>query len=730
MDDFRYRPLDPQRPSFRLLKLLKGNTIEIECEIFHDSISDHATPYEALSYTWGCTDLVMCIKLNRKKLWITENLYAALQCLRYHDRDRVLWIDAVCIDQSNLEERSQQVQEMGMIFSFAKQVIFWLGRPTADAVLLLDALSELETKIVSCTREDLIGNDVQRKKLWSSAQSTANGRDCDESSRQRQRAGLQSLLRRPWFRRVWILQEVAKAQSAVVCSGMWSISAHIFALAPSLLDVDTDTHVQSILNIMPGPARANSWWSRERDLFNLLLKFRASKATDMRDMVFALIGMSTEPADHPLLCVDYNKPLPEVLHNTLRYWFQSPAILLDQGQVLHFLAGFRTVHATYLVSPEKFKTNLQVFSPPIVSSGFMYATEKPPDIDWETVECINDIDLLLLELHSGEGTGSMDTCYEELDKLQSKVQAYQVSHILQIESGRKQNIKFLIVKDVVETLVMVCRYGYKRTFKFIVDECTNDKQTLLNNALIAASDLDCWSTAEPSVNGGTHVSVQGDFLSNALLARSNCSHQRIVRMLLDEGADVNAPGSMRGSVLHAALAFGDQEKHKELVQILLDRGADVNAQAEWNGSILQTASCRGDKKLVQQLLDKGAYVNAQGGHYGNALQAACFYGPIEMIQMLLVKGACVNAQGGYYGNALQAACYYGTMEIVQLLLDKGADVNAQGGHYGNALRAAMIRCHKDVVSILLDHGADNSGETYRDALEWQWRHDAPARRRG
>lgn len=85
MDDFQHHPLDPRKPSFRLLKLLKGNTIEIECDIFHDSISDNAVCYEALSYAWGCTDLVVCIKLNGKRLRITENLNSALQCLRYRD---------------------------------------------------------------------------------------------------------------------------------------------------------------------------------------------------------------------------------------------------------------------------------------------------------------------------------------------------------------------------------------------------------------------------------------------------------------------------------------------------------------------------------------------------------------------------------------------------------------------------------------------------------------------
>ncbi|KAJ9654757.1 hypothetical protein H2198_006275, partial [Neophaeococcomyces mojaviensis] len=154
--------------------------------------------------------------------------------------------------------------------------------------------------------------------------------------------------------------------------------------------------------------------------------------------------------------------------------------------------------------------------------------------------------------------------------------------------------------------------------------------------------------------------------------------------------DVHAQGGLYGNALQAASGGG----YEKVVQMLLDQGADVNAQGGEYGNALQAASRRGHEKVVQMLLGKGADVNAQGGYFGNALQAASWRGHEKVVQMLLDQGADVNAQGGEYGNALQAASADGREKIVQMLLEKGADINAQGGEYGNALVAASADGHE------------------------------------
>src|SRR5436190_22184539 len=115
MSVYKYHPLDLDGSSFRLIRLLKGNfTDGIQCELFEAWLHqvEGGMPYEALSYTWGSAKKTFNIIVNGCTMGVTQNLYVALQHLRFEDRDRILWIDAVCIDQSDLQERGHQVQQM------------------------------------------------------------------------------------------------------------------------------------------------------------------------------------------------------------------------------------------------------------------------------------------------------------------------------------------------------------------------------------------------------------------------------------------------------------------------------------------------------------------------------------------------------------------------------------------------------------------------------------------
>lgn len=107
-------------------------------------------------------------------------------------------------------------------------------------------------------------------------------------------------------------------------------------------------------------------------------------------------------------------------------------------------------------------------------------------------------------------------------------------------------------------------------------------------------------------------------------------------------------------------------------RLLLYEGAEVNAQGRFYSNALQAASFKGYEQVVKMLIDKGAEVNAQDGEYSNALQAASEGGHEQVVKMLLDKGAEVNARGGFYGNALQAALEGGHEQVVTMLLDKGA----------------------------------------------------------
>jgi ankyrin repeat protein len=214
---------------------------------------------------------------------------------------------------------------------------------------------------------------------------------------------------------------------------------------------------------------------------------------------------------------------------------------------------------------------------------------------------------------------------------------------------------------------------------------------------------------------GAEVNAQGGHYGSALQAASYSGHDHIVQLLVERGAKVNAQGGRYGNALQAASVNG----HDKVVQLLLESGAEVNAQGGDFGNALQAASFDGHDKITQLLVEKGAEVNALGGEFGNALQAASYSGHDQIVQLLVEKGAKVNVQGGAYRNALQAASYSGHDQIVQLLVERGAEVNAQGGEFGNALQAASYSGHDQIVQLLVEKGAkvNVQGGAYGNALQ-------------
>ena len=225
------------------------------------------------------------------------------------------------------------------------------------------------------------------------------------------------------------------------------------------------------------------------------------------------------------------------------------------------------------------------------------------------------------------------------------------------------------------------------------------------------------------ISNGADVNARGGKYGATLEAAIHASNIEYIELLLNRGADVNAVGGEYGTALQAAAAY--HGAHFGCIQLLLDGGADVNSVDGRYGTALQAAVCWREDENIQLLLDRGADVNPVGGVYGTALQAAAAegYGRGKCVQLFLDRGADVNALGGKYGTALQAAAASNeaNVECIRLLLDRGADVNAVGGVYGTALQAAAASRSNSVenVQLLLDRGADVNalGGKYGTALQ-------------
>jgi hypothetical protein len=193
---------------FRLLSLEPGTfDSPISISLEHRILSESSNTYEALSYAWGTSPERKTIRCGDGKLDITVNLFDALHRLRSITTTRVLWIDAICINQEDLDERSSQVPLMRYIYPQASQVIVWVGEQDDTSRLAMSTLEEWS----SFFTEDIFSKPHIRQEFQSRF----------GLSHQYESALIATsrFLRRPWFSRSWTLQEICLSQDATIVCG-------------------------------------------------------------------------------------------------------------------------------------------------------------------------------------------------------------------------------------------------------------------------------------------------------------------------------------------------------------------------------------------------------------------------------------------------------------------------------------------------------------------------------
>jgi hypothetical protein len=202
---FTYTPLDLRELSIRLLYIRKGWTgDDIICELCESySDPDKSIPYKALSYNWGNIQHkpradIPRVFLDGYRVNLTENLYSALWNIRRPDQDILLWVDAICINQNDTEEKGHQVKQMGDIYKRAEEVLIWLGPGHEGTDTLLESFSWIDTK---ATESQAMGSTEDWTTLCGHFMSQRWPNTSPTSSWPKQ--VLAELLRRPWFERVW-----------------------------------------------------------------------------------------------------------------------------------------------------------------------------------------------------------------------------------------------------------------------------------------------------------------------------------------------------------------------------------------------------------------------------------------------------------------------------------------------------------------------------------------------
>lgn len=309
----------------RIVELLPGQVDNpISCHLRHERL-DHSPSYYALSYTWGDPEDTEKIQLDNADHQVTKNLYLALQHLRDATDSVYIWIDALCINQLDKEEKSKQIPRMLDIYRSADRVIAWIGDYEPNEESQIQAIFEqCEWALKVCNQGKTI--EEATKILESSALGTRALQEV-----------FPTLLKRPWFSRKWVVQEVvASSGDAVITCGHQTTSFQalkaLWILMKSKIDREPwlRWHHNGLDNIFE-----LALWAQDReiggrdtaglakDLLFLLAETNAFNCTVPHDRIYAILGLLGEKDLPPDLTPDYKLPFHRVYHDYTKFIIQG-----------------------------------------------------------------------------------------------------------------------------------------------------------------------------------------------------------------------------------------------------------------------------------------------------------------------------------------------------------------------------------------------------------------------
>ena len=279
--------------TIRVLELLPGSSESaLSCRILEIDRTHSDIEFEAISYAWG-SHIPACYLHDAKSnslVHITESLYLALKAMRYRDRSRILWADAVCINQSDNDEKSHQVRNMGSIYATANMVLVWLGdEDFSGAFKVLKGLGkapENGTSTANLKLTDPVDNVIM---------------------------AVLSVIGTPWFTRLWTIQEFVLATDVRFCASNQHISGNVLekAIENTSIKVDwlntTSSRALDIYNnfsMVQNLFSFRTTWQYSPYLGSQVMSLYdccqwvhsiSPKCTDERDLIYALLGLAKEP---------------------------------------------------------------------------------------------------------------------------------------------------------------------------------------------------------------------------------------------------------------------------------------------------------------------------------------------------------------------------------------------------------------------------------------------------
>ncbi|KAE8168539.1 heterokaryon incompatibility protein-domain-containing protein [Aspergillus tamarii] len=354
---FSYDAIKPGQLRVLVLHPAKDASLPLVCTLQTKSLKKSKLNYAALSYCWGTDSdqrrlLIFPGSKRTAKKWkyvarhatemsIRKNLFQALLRLRRKEVPIALWVDAICINQEDQKEKTEQLQQMATIYRMASHVCVWLGE--ADSEGRSDRAMDFIKRIMDFAFLERLANDKAQAENW---------------------YALAELMRDRWFSRRWVVQEISLAKSAAVHCGAKTVQWAEFADAVSIF-VATRDKIRELFDFetwKEGPQTLGEVQSFGASILleatsrlflrtpsgeilrplkgieSLVTSLNTFDATDPRDIVYSLVSIASDTRDisvyadkregqqetiSPQLVIDYRLDEIQVYQNFIRYCIET-----------------------------------------------------------------------------------------------------------------------------------------------------------------------------------------------------------------------------------------------------------------------------------------------------------------------------------------------------------------------------------------------------------------------
>jgi ankyrin repeat protein len=282
-----------------------------------------------------------------------------------------------------------------------------------------------------------------------------------------------------------------------------------------------------------------------------------------------------------------------------------------------------------------------------------------------------------------------------------------------ISSVKERDIEAisLLIKDGVNINIIVD--GNNLLYKLIHDGFMEKVKPILENGIYFGTDQYAYASPCKTIDGNhlqiikllveNGIDINGSNIGDytPLYAVANFGHFEITKLLVDNGADVNKSNGYGQSPLYIATRNG----HLEIVKLLVEKGVNINKQDYYGQTALYLAAYNGYSEIIKLLINNGADVNISDKNERSPLYAAIDKEQFEIAKFLIDKGADIHKKeiGGY--TILQSTINRGCLELVKLLIEKGVDIN-EGSNECTPLSTAIVYEQFEILKLLISKGAN------------------------